>query len=129
MSGERNIDQLLTTIQPRLTDGCFVFKTSKSGFPQAVLADALMIFKEVEGTTIIVPSGFPDDSSPQWAMITLMVHSDLEAVGLLAAVSHALAAVEIPINSVSAFFHDHLFVPFDRRFVALDVLNGLSRAG
>lgn len=116
-------------MQPRLTDGCFVFQTSKSGFSPAVLAAALMVFKEVEGTTIIVPSDFPDDSAPQWAMITLMVHSDLEAVGLLAAVSQALAAVEIPINSVSAFFHDHLFVPFDRRFVALDVLNDLSRAG
>ena len=44
-------------------------------------------------------------------MITLDVHSSLESVGFLAAVSARLAAAGIPCNAVSAFHHDHLFVP------------------
>jgi hypothetical protein len=43
-------------------------------------------------------------------MITLTVHSDLEAVGLLAKVSNKLAQEGISINVVSAYYHDHIFV-------------------
>ena len=44
-------------------------------------------------------------------MVTLTVHSALDAVGFLAAVTARLAAAGISVNAVFAFFHDHLFVP------------------
>ena len=44
-------------------------------------------------------------------MITVMVHSALDAVGFLATITTRLAAAGIGVNLVSAFFHDHLFVP------------------
>lgn len=59
-------------------------------------------------------------------MLTLNVHSSLEAVGFLAAITARLATAGIGVNPVSAFYHDHLFVPADRAEEALDVLQKLA---
>jgi hypothetical protein len=92
------------------------------------MADALMMFREAEGTTLIVDVDEDDLGNERmlWARITLRVQSSLTAVGLMAAVSAALAKHGIPCNPVSAFLHDHLFVPWDRRDDALDALSHLT---
>ncbi|KAF1004242.1 MAG: hypothetical protein GAK28_04103 [Luteibacter sp.] len=92
------------------------------------MAEALMMFREDEGTTLIVDV-HPDDEAGErmrWACITLRVQSSLTAVGMMAAVSAALAKCGIPCNPVSAFLHDHIFVPWDRRDDALDALSHLT---
>jgi hypothetical protein len=48
------------------------------------------------------------------AWLTLEVHSALEAVGLTAAVSAALAAEQIPANVLAGYHHDHVLVPLPR---------------
>jgi hypothetical protein len=92
------------------------------------MADALMMFREAEGTTLIVDVDGDSAGSERmlWARITLRVQSSLTAVGLMAAVSAALAKRGIPCNPVSAFLHDHVFVPWDRRDDALDALSHLT---
>lgn len=87
-------------------------------------ADAFAVIGEEEGTTAIVPG-----QVGEFARITLMVHSALEGVGLTAAVSGALAEAGIACNVVAGFHHDHLFVPWQRRDEALDILQRLSRVG
>ena len=64
--------------------------------------------------------------SDPFAFISLRVHSDLMAVGLLAAITKVLAAKGISVNAFSAYFHDHLLVPYDRRQDAMDALKSLS---
>jgi hypothetical protein len=59
-------------------------------------------------------------------MITLTVHSSLAAVGMLAAITQALAAEGISTNVVSAYFHDHLFVACDRVEATLSCLAQLA---
>ena len=59
-------------------------------------------------------------------MITLNVHSSLEAIGFIAAVSEKLTEKGIGVNPVSGFFHDHCFVPVGREVEALDVLEKLA---
>ncbi len=60
-------------------------------------------------------------------MITLNVHSSLHAVGFLAAITTHLAQAGIAVNPVSAYRHDHLFVPDDRADEALGLLLQLSK--
>ncbi|QWT20433.1 ACT domain-containing protein [Bacillus sp. NP157] len=92
------------------------------------MLDALMMFREAEGSTLIVDVVEDDAGGDRmlWAQITLRVQSSLTAVGMMAAVSAALAKRGIPCNPVSAFLHDHLFVPWDRRDEALDALSHLT---
>ncbi|TIM80682.1 MAG: ACT domain-containing protein, partial [Mesorhizobium sp.] len=59
-------------------------------------------------------------------MVTLNIHSSLEAVGFLAAITMRLAAVGVGVNPVSAFYHDHLFVPADRAVEAMAILTKLA---
>ena len=59
-------------------------------------------------------------------MITLNVHSSLEAVGFIAEVGRKLTEKGIGANPVSGLFHDHCFVPVGREVEALQVLGRLA---
>jgi uncharacterized protein len=61
-------------------------------------------------------------------MITLRIHSSLEAVGFLARIAAELARLGISVNVVSAFHHDHLFVPAGRAEEAMAALRALAAA-
>lgn len=87
-------------------------------------ADAFALIREDEGRTAIVP-----EEGGDFARITLAVHSALEGVGLTAAVSGALAQAGIACNVVAGFHHDHLFVPWERRDEALELLQRLAQTG
>ena len=54
--------------------------------------------------------------------------SALDAVGLTAAVSRALADAGLSCNVLAGLHHDHLLVPAGRAEEALAVLRELSRA-
>lgn len=59
-------------------------------------------------------------------MITLNVHSSLDAVGFLAIITRRLADKGMGCNPVSGFHHDHLFVPEDRVDEAAQVLREIA---
>jgi hypothetical protein len=83
--------------------------------------DAFAIVREDEGLCVIRAA--PDG---EWARISLGVHSNLEAVGLTAALSRRLAEAGLSANVVAGLRHDHIFVWWDRREEALELLKGLS---
>jgi uncharacterized protein len=124
MPGESDLETLLRSLQPAFAPGEFVFCTHYE-----VAGDPLCIFREREGLTLILPRedaerlGLPFTFPCR--MITLEVHSSLEAVGLLARVTGALAARGIGVNPVSGYYHDHLFVAVDRSEEAMAVLRAL----
>ena len=132
MSGERDLNVLLRTMTPELQDGIFVFCTipQDSVVPGAI--QPLLLFREREATTLVVRREEADRAglSGRFAsrLITLTVHSSLEAVGFLAAVTARLATAGISVNAVSAYFHDHLLVPVDRATEALRLLMDMSDA-
>jgi len=126
MKGITNLDVLLQSMEPELRPGEFVFCT----FLEQQSLDATLSFQEKEGWTYIVKREKADELkisySAVWAMITLNVHSSLEAVGFLAALTPDLAAAGISVNVVSAFYHDHLFVPVEKKDLTLSILRKIS---
>jgi len=62
-------------------------------------------------------------------MITLNVHSSLEAVGFIAFVAGKLSEKGIGTNPVSGFFHDHVLVGAGREAEAMECLEGIAREG
>lgn len=131
-SGERDLAALLANMQPRLDERAYVFRTATDERAVAeLMPHARCVFREDEGVTLILDDAHAAvaPNEPRWARITLTVHSDLAAAGFLAAIATRLAAAGIAVNAVSAFYHDHLFVPWNRRADAMRVLHGLVRGG
>ena len=108
-------------MSPDLKVDPYVFLTSSNGFTAKQQEQAIMIFREIEGMTLITKAT-QESSDPKWAMITLNVHSDLNAVGFLAVITKKLAEAGISVNPVSAYYHDHLFVPWEKRELAMSGL-------
>ena len=127
MSGERDLGLLLASMRPVLVEGRFVFCTAPH-VPEGL--HPVVTVREPEGTTIVVERDEADRAGLGYsyvaAMITLRVHSALDAVGLTAAVATELAAHGLSCNVVAGFFHDHLFVGYDDRQTAVDLLEALA---
>lgn len=132
MNGETNLNELLKNMKPHHKEGEYVFCTVK-GASKINLADVVMTFKETEGTTLLLTKEHADELQLPYSLvfswITLTVHSSLEAVGLTAAFSQALAKESVSCNVVAAFYHDHLFVPQADTNKAMQILNRLSATG
>jgi hypothetical protein len=126
MSGITDLEQLLASMEPSLVDGEFVFCTVKGSLAEYLMLDILGSFKEQEGLTLILPKLQAEqaelDYEGVFRMITLNVHSSLEAVGLTAAVSNKLAERNISANVVAAYYHDHIFVQSSKADAALAAL-------
>ena len=127
--GETNLAALLRGMRPVLRDGIYVFVTLPPGSDRLRI-EQLMSFREAEGLTMIVTEeeaqAFGLDPVFRSRMITLDVHSSLEAVGFLAVITSHLAAAGMGCHPVSAFYHDHLFVPVERAEEALEILEALA---
>ena len=130
MVGISDLKTLLRSMNPKLIDEEFVFCTiSETRFSQLKITP-LLIFKEEEGFTLIMKREIADSNSFAysgiWSQIILSVHSNLTAIGFLAEITNKLAKSGISVNVVSAFYHDHLFVPFEQAHKAMILLEDLS---
>jgi len=131
MAVEVDLTVLLSSLSPQLTAGEFVFCTLENGrYGDHAHLSPLAAIQEKEGLTLILPrehaheAGFSYDAV--FSCITLGVHSSLNAVGLTAAVAGVLASEGISANVVAAWYHDHIFVPFERTKDAMAVLAQLG---
>lgn len=131
MSGETDIEKLLSLLQPRLLEGYYVFCTiDKSAGEILDVLTPLATFREDEGLSLLLLQQQADQAGLSYDSvfrgITLSVHSSLDAVGLTAAVAGKLAAHGISANIIAAHYHDHVFVPAQRADVALQLLTELQ---
>jgi uncharacterized protein len=126
---ERDLATLLVMMKPALDPREWVFCCVDRSFPIADVRP-LLTFRETEGVTIVVERAVAEEHDLEYTFrcsrITLRVESDLESVGLTAAVTAALTKHTIAANVVAGFHHDHIFVPFGRGEEALHVLEELS---
>lgn len=131
MSGVTNLETLIKSMKPVLDLRRFVFVSrAQARYGDGLELSPIAAFEETEGLTLIVPKEHADLANENYEgifrMISLAVHSSLEAVGLTAAVSQKLTEHGISANVVAAFYHDHVFVPESKAQDALDALKNLS---
>ncbi|GIG54358.1 ACT domain-containing protein [Demequina activiva] len=130
MTGETDLDTLLTSMRPELDPVTYVWASVDGLASAAALIDAVATVREAEGLTLVLPIDAAGRHGLEFefpsARISLTVHSSLEAVGLTAAFARALADVGISANVVAGFHHDHLFVPQDRAAEAMTALRRLA---
>jgi len=133
-----DLKRLLRSLSPALSEGKYFIGT----FPEAqmmglanYLQHIICIFREKEGLTAVFEEAAQEPLSiytekkieGPLALITLGVQSPLMSVGLLARVTDALAREGIACNAFSAYHHDHLLVPYEKRDQALAALKKLQR--
>jgi hypothetical protein len=123
MTGEMDLKRLLAGMSPQLCGLDWGYATAPA-VPLGVMPYATVA--EDEGMTLIAPMAELAKvglaAQGPFARITLTIHSALQAVGLTAAVTGALAAEGISANVVAGFHHDHIFLPAgdaDRAIAAL----------
>ncbi len=133
MSGETNLAILLKSMNPILQANEYVFcsldkKVNESDWLQL---SPIGMFREKEGLTLILNRDHADDANifytSTFRLITLSVHSSLDAVGFLATITSKLAEKGISVNPISAYYHYHLFVPVSRATEAMELLQILSK--
>lgn len=127
MAGETDLSRMLATLDVSRRPDTYTFVTGEWP-PLAPVAAATI--GEDEGPTYVVTVeqarsvGAPVEFEAIW--LSLTVHSALEAVGLTAAFSGALATAGIACNVLAGYHHDHLLVPAELADEAIAVLGSLS---
>ena len=128
MKGISDLSQLIENISPELQEGDFVFVSVSdlNVIPQSTIQG---LIREKEGTSVILNRQTADNLKLQYnfiaSWITLNVHSSLDAVGLTAMFSAALAQEGISCNVMAGCYHDHIFVHQKDKEVAVKILNSL----
>lgn len=127
---EQNLSYLLRNMRPQLHTDTFVYAQVDAEV-ELNISQVVATVREEGGMTLILPKEVAEKEGFSFtyeaAMITLQIHSDLEAVGFTAAFATALGEKGISCNVVAGYDHDHLFVPFDQGEHAMKVLKQLSR--
>ncbi|ASM55716.1 hypothetical protein PNIG_b0057 [Pseudoalteromonas nigrifaciens] len=130
MAGILAINELLKSMQPVLNQGEYIFCCLAGSLADYVHLNPLATYAEEEGLTLILKAETADKAGityeGKYSLITLNVHSSLEAVGLTAAVSAKLTEHGISANVVAAFYHDHIFVQADKAHAALNALKEIG---
>jgi len=130
MNAETNLKKLLALMEPELRPEEFVFATVSHADFKELQLEPWGWFREHEGITLILEKNAATTAGLKHTfpsrMITLTVHSSLEAVGFLAVITERLAAAGISVNAISAYYHDHLLVSLDRASQAMEILHQLT---
>lgn len=130
--GIKELNVLLSRMEPSLDEETYIFHTmkQKDGAENILHLNPLGFFKEKEGFSLILSkekaeeAGIAFDSV--FSLISLTVHSSLNAVGLTAAISTKLAQKGISANVVAGYYHDHVFVPEHKTEAALAAIQELQ---
>lgn len=133
MPGETDLEAILSNLSPILLPETWVFCTlpdaSYGDFAETIPKAAIL---EQEGLTLVLEKHIADQYGfsygGEWRCISLQVHSSLNAVGLTAAISGALADQHISVNIIAGYHHDHLFVPEACAGRALELLAELQQS-
>ncbi len=132
MTAITDLDILLKSMSPELIEGDYVFCTVEGGLADYVHLNPMATFREKEGLTLVLTEEVATQAQLSFdgvfSMITLSVHSSLEAVGLTAAFATKLGSYGISANVIAGYYHDHIFVQKHKADQAMRALREFSEA-
>ncbi len=132
MTAITDLDILLKSMSPELIEGDYVFCTVDGGLADYVHLNPMATFREKEGLTLVLTEEVATQAQLSFdgvfSMITLSVHSSLEAVGLTAAFATKLGSYGISANVIAGYYHDHIFVQKHKAAQAMSALREFSEA-
>ncbi|ENM8346647.1 ACT domain-containing protein [Vibrio cholerae] len=132
MPGIKNLELLLQSMSPELMAGDYVFCTVDGALSDYLSLEPIATFREPEGLTLVLEAEKAQqaglENSALFSLITLTVHSSLEAVGLTAAFATKLAEHGISANVIAGYYHDHIFVQKEKAQQALQALGEFAQA-
>ena len=117
----------LKNLNPILLEDEYVFCT----FLSSIYGDhdelnPIASFNEKEGLTLVIKKELAELNNLEFngvfKCISLNLISSLSSVGLTALISKELAENAISVNMYSGYYHDHVFIPSDKAFNALNLL-------
>ena len=116
-------------LKPKLNSGKYVFLYLKS--ISEIEKDEIVCFlREGEGYSIVIKekyakeNNFTCDHITAW--ITLEINSSLDSFGLTSLFSKALADSKVSCNVIAGYNHDHIFVNYEKKELAMKILKRLS---
>ncbi len=116
-------------LKPKLNQGVYVFVLIDhiDGINEE---DILCSFKEDGRYSLILKKEFANKYDMSYdfiaAWISLDLHSSLNSVGLTSLFSQALADNKISCNVIAGFNHDHIFVNYEKKELAMEILKRLK---
>ncbi|KZX63343.1 transporter [Vibrio sp. HI00D65] len=132
MTAITDLDILLNSMSPELIEGDYIFCTVEGGLADYVHLNPIATFREKEGLTLVLTKEVATQTQLSFdgvfSMITLSVHSSLEAVGLTAAFATKLGSYGISANVIAGYYHDHIFVQKHKADQAMSALREFSEA-
>lgn len=132
MTAITDLDILLKSMSPELIEGDYVFCTVEGGLANYVHLNPIATFREKKGLTLVLIEEVATQAQLSFdgvfSMITLSVHSSLEAVGLTAAFATKLGSYGISANVIAGYYHDHIFVQKHKADQAMRALREFSEA-
>lgn len=132
MAGIKDLKQLLVSIEPVLAKEEYIFCSFQNiSVEEIVSLNPVCTFHEKEGITLIITTqkaiSNNIDFESVYKLISLNIHSSLDAVGLTAAISTKLASKNISANIVAAYYHDHIFVQKEKSEEAMNTILELQK--
>ncbi|MEZ8824586.1 ACT domain-containing protein [Vibrio amylolyticus] len=132
MTAITDLEILLKSMSPELVEGNYVFCTVDGALSDYFALEPIATFQEKEGLTLVLEeekaAAAKLDFDAIFSLITLSVHSSLEAVGLTAAFATKLGSYGISANVVAGYYHDHIFVQKDKADAAMSALKEFSES-
>lgn len=132
MAAINDLEIILKSMSPELIEGNYVFCTVNGALSDYLALEPIATFQEKEGLTLVLEeekaAAAKLDFDAIFSLITLSVHSSLEAVGLTAAFATKLGSYGISANVVAGYYHDHIFVQKDKADAAMSALKEFSES-
>ncbi len=131
MPGETNLQKLLGSMSPELAARRIRLRHALARHAAAGGCPPRHGLPRARGRHADPPRGRGEGGRPRFRVPQPHDHAERpflagRRVGFLAAITARLAAAGMGVNPVSAYFHDHLFIPADRAGEAMTILEALA---